>query len=171
MKKVVHFLGHELRRGLPAFVFFLFAFHLLALSKSVTLAEFSITLVSASIATVSALIVAKAILLADGSKLAQMFSGVRIANILWKSALFLVLATFLRVIEELIEGWSRLGGLRPAWMEFVSGLSEPYFLVMQLWLFVLLFLYCLLSSLTEAFGRDRVLQSLFSARQVSAEKA
>ena len=147
MNKVAHFLAHELRRGLPAFIFFFVAFHMLSLTKAIAVADFSLTVMSASVATVGALIVTKAILLADNSKLANTFSHSLIGDVLWKTAIFIALATVFRIAEELIDGWVKHGGLRAGLAELSAAFSEPYFLMLEMWLAFLLFLYCLIAKL------------------------
>lgn len=145
VKRAAYFLAHEFRRGLSVFAFFFVAFHMIALTKAVSVSGFSITWFSASVATIGALIIAKTVLLADNSRLANVFSQYGIAGILWKTLLFAVIATIFRLIEEGIHASVAHGGLRTGINAIASAFSEPYFVVVELWLLLLLFLFCLLT--------------------------
>lgn len=155
LKKIAHFLTHEIRRGLPAFMFFFVAFHMMSLTKAISVSGFNITLFTASVATVGALIVTKAILLADHSRLANVFSNHLIADVVWKTTVFMVLATIFKVIEEFIHAWVNQGGFSAGWAAFSSSFDAPYFVVIEMWLMFLLLLYCLIARLFTIIGRDK----------------
>ncbi|MEW2915011.1 hypothetical protein [Leisingera sp. JC11] len=163
MKKALHWLLHELRRGFPAFLFFFVAFHMITFTKAVAVADFSVSWFSASVATVGALTVAKAILIADNTAFAQAFSRWRISNILWKAFLFLIIATLFRMVEELLHAAVKHGGFRAGFEEFTATFSRPYFLALELWLILLLLLYCALTSMIRVIGREQVTELLFSS--------
>ena len=163
MNNALHWLLHELRRGFLAFLFFFVAFHMITITKAIAVSGFSVSWFSASVATVGALTVAKAILIADNTAFAQAFSRRRISNILWKTFLFLIIATLFRMVEELLHAAVKHGGFRAGSEEFLAAFSRPYFLALEMWLALLLLLYCALTSMIRVIGRDRVAELLFSS--------
>ncbi len=84
MNKIGAIVVREIREALPATIFFLFLFHLIGLTKAVSLNDYSITALRAAGATMAALIVAKAILLVEALPIAQLSSGRRISQVVWK---------------------------------------------------------------------------------------
>ena len=75
VKKIGAVVAKEIREGLPSFIFFLFMFHMIALTKAVSLGDYSITSLRATVATVGALIVAKAVLVVEALPIARLFSA------------------------------------------------------------------------------------------------
>ena len=170
MGKVLAFVAREIREAVPAFLFFLVAFHMIALSKTVLLEHYEITAMGVSIATIGALIVAKAILVVESLPLARLFSKRTLANVLWKTLLFGVVAMVFRVLEELIPIALRRGGVVATAERTIAAIPWPYFWVFQMWLFALLFLYCLATELVRAIGGAKVRGMLFDAKEGPTER-
>lgn len=161
MTGILKFLAEEVKEALPATIFFLFAFHMIALTKSVLLDAYDITPTGATVATVGALIVAKAILIIDKLPVSRWFSTPRIYNILWRTLLFGLTAIVFRVVEEAIPLISEVGGVTAAASALLSEIHWPWFWVIQMWLFGLLLLYCTVTELIELSGTARARQMLF----------
>ena len=162
MSKVLAVVAKEMRKALPAIIFFLFLFHLIGLTQAVMLEEYSFTALRATGATVGALIVAKAVLIIDALTVVHFSSGRRIFQILWKTLLYGVVALFFRLLEELIPLVSKHGDLASATRAMLGEVSWALFAVMSLWIFGGLFLYALASELVRAIGPDKVKEALFS---------
>jgi hypothetical protein len=158
----------EVREALPATIFFLFLFHMIALTKAVSLDDYSITALRAAGATVGALIVAKAILIVEALPITKLFSGRVAAQILWKTLLYATVVLLLRIVEEIIPLASKYRGLVPAVGAMYGEISWPLFGVLALWILSGLLLYCLASELVLMIGPDRVKQPLFSTRSRSS---
>jgi hypothetical protein len=156
--------AREIREALPATIFFFFLFHLIGLTKAVSLDDYSITALRAAGATVAALIVAKAILVVEALPMARLSSGRRISQVMWKTVLYSVVALLFRFVEELIALASKHGDLVSATKAMYREVSWPLFAVLALWILGGLFLYCLASELADAVGRRRVKEILFSTR-------
>lgn len=164
MTKVRAVIAHEVRGALPAFLFFFVAFHMIAVTKAVTLNDYAIGAGSSTVATIGAVIVAKAILLVEKLPLARHFSDPAAHNILWKALLFGVVAMLFRIVEELLPVIANGGRLIGVAEHLAGGLPWPHFLVMQMWLFALLLLYCLASELVSAIGPRKVTAMLLDRR-------
>ena len=152
----------EIRKALPATIFFLVMFHLMGVSKAVLLEDYSLNALRSAGATVGALIVAKAVLVVEALPIAHYFSGRRIFNVLGRTLLDSVLALAFRFVEELIPHITKHGEMLPAIMAMIGEVSWALFAVMALWMFFGLFLYTLMSSLVRLVGPDNVKRDIFS---------
>jgi len=146
----------ELKEALPPFLFFLVLFHLIGLTKAVTLADYDLTALRATASTAGALIVAKTIVLVEALPIAFLFPGRRILQILWKACLFTAVALLFRFVEELIPLLHRTGSLQAALKAMGSEMSWPLFTVLALWIFAGVMLYCLVVELARSAGRQKV---------------
>lgn len=168
MNRIGKVVAREIREGCPAMIFFLVLFHMIALTKAVSLNDYSVTALRAAGATVGALIVAKAILLVEALPIARLFSGRRlVVQILWKTLLYSMVALVFRVVEEIISSASRHGGVVPTAKAMYREVSWPLFGVLTLWIVGGLLLYCLASELVRAIGVGRVEEILFGLRRRS----
>jgi hypothetical protein len=169
MKKIGTIIVREIREAVPATIFFLWLFHMIALTKAVTLGDYSITALRATVATVGALIVAKAILIVEALPISGIFSRQLWFHVLWKTLLFNVVVLIFRFIEEIIHLIRKHGELSTAVAQLYHETVWPQFWVFQLWLFCGLLLYCVAAEIVRMVGAQRVKAMLFgsggSARQ------
>lgn len=162
MTGIKGWIASEVREALPPFILFFAAFHMIALTKSVILEDHGITAPGAALATLSALIVAKAVLVVEKLPVSKLFTERAIYSVLWKTLLFGVVATLFRALEEQIHAIMHHDGVNAEWL--VAGVSWPHFVVMQMWLFSLLFLYCLAAALASVIG-GKTLKTLLLSRR------
>jgi hypothetical protein len=169
VNKIGAIVAREIREALPAFIFFLFLFHMIALTKAVSLGDYNITALRATGSTVGALIVAKAILLVEALPIARLFSGRRVVEVLWKTLLFATVALLFRFVEEIIPLTSKHGGVVATTKAMYGEISWPLFWVLALWILGGLFLYCLASELIRAVGPEKVKDMLFGTRSTESD--
>jgi hypothetical protein len=153
----------ELGEAVPPTLFFLAAFHMVAVTKTVILADYHLDATRSAFATVGALIVAKAILVVETTRIARLFSRPLLANVLWKTLLFGVVATAFRVLEEVVPAMAGHEGLTAATRQAFGNVSWAHFWVIQMWLLALLFLYCLAAELVRVIGPAKVRAMLLSS--------
>jgi hypothetical protein len=156
MGSMATFVAKEIREALAPTLFFLLLFHLIALTKAVSLGDYSIVALRAVNATIGALIVAKAILVVEALPLSRLFPGRRAIQILWKTLLYSLVVLVFRVVDEAIPMVSKHGGLLSAGKAMVDEVSWPLFVVVTLWVFFGLLLYEVIAELVRAVGVDRV---------------
>jgi len=168
--KIKAIIAKEIREALPTTLFFLFLFHLIALTKAVVLDDYRITALRAAGAMVGALLVAKAILVVGALPIARRFAGRRVGQLLWKTLLYGMVVLLFRAVEELIPLAAKYGGVVPAATAMYHEVAWPVFGVLALWILSGLLLYCVASELVRAMGPDRVKELLFSPRSSSAER-
>lgn len=163
MKKIGAVVLKEIREALPATIFFLWLFHMIALTKAVTLGEYSFPALRATVATVGAIIVAKAILVVEALPISRIFSRQLWYHVLWKTLLFNVVVLLFRFVEEIIHLARKHESLSTGVAQLYHETVWPQFWVFQLWLFCGLFLYCVAAEIVRAVGADRIKAVLFRA--------
>ena len=170
MSKIGAIVAKEIREIVPATIFFLWLFHMIALTKAVIVGDYSITAMRATFATVGALIVAKAILIVENLPIARLFSSRLVFNVLWKTLLFGAVAFLFRFIEELIPLISKHESLVTAIAHVYEEIPWPQFWVFQLWVFSALLLYCLASELVRMVGAEEVKRMLLGSKATASER-
>src|SRR5262250_2843054 len=155
-------LKHEIHEVIPPTIFFLISFHIIVLDRALMAREYGLHLSSIAGATVGALLVAKVVLVADMLPFINRFpENPLIYNVVWKTAIYVAASLLVHYLEHLIPLWSKTGSLaegnRDLWHEIVW----PHFWAIQLWLVVLIFVYCAGRELVRVLGRDRVVHIFF----------
>jgi len=167
MKKIGAVIVKEIREAIPATIFFLWLFHMIALTKAVTLGEYSFPALRATVATVGAVIVAKAILVVEAMPISRVFSRRLWSHVLWKTVLFNVVVLVFRFIEEIIHLMRKYGNFSTAIERLFDEIVWPQFAVFQLWLFFGLFFYCAIAEILRVVGANKV-KAMFSGSASSA---
>ena len=85
---------------------------------------------------------------------------------MWKTVIYAAAALLIHYLEHLVPLWWRTGELGVANRQLVSEIVWPHFWAIQLWLIVLLFVYCALRELIRAIGREQVMAMFFGRRAV-----
>jgi hypothetical protein len=162
MEKLGRWIAHEFREVIPPAIFFLLGFHMLALTRSLMLREYRVHAASAAGATVGALLVAKVVLIADSFAVINRFpSRPLIYNVAWKTTIYVLAALVVHYLEHLVPLWWRLGDLGAANHRLMEEIVWPHFWAVQLWLVVLLFMYCAMRELIRAIGPHEVRRIFF----------
>jgi hypothetical protein len=171
VKKLAVWIAHEFRELLPTVIFFIIAFHLLSLTRSLMLREYGVHAAAAASATVGALLVAKVVLIADSLPLINRFpERPLIYNVTWKTTLYVLAALVVHYLEHLIPVWWRVGDLATANRRLLEEVVWPHFWAVQLWLVVLLLLYCAMRELIRAIGPHEVKRMFFGPASGTATR-
>src|SRR5262245_24725685 len=126
------------------------------------LRQYGIEISTVAGATVAALVVAKVVLLTDLLPFVNRFPDKPlIYNVVWKTAIYLLAAFVVHYLEHLVPLWWRARDLSAANRQLLDEIVWLHFWAIQLWLFVLLFLYCALRELVRALGADEVRRMFF----------
>jgi hypothetical protein len=161
-------LKHELLEMVPPAIFFLIAFHILALSRTLMLKDYGVTISAVAGVTIGALLVAKAIVLADLLPFVNRFPDKPlIYNVLWKTMIYVIAALIVHGLERFIPFWWHTGNFGTAIHRFYAEEVWPDFWDLQMWLFVLLFVYCVCHEWVRVIGVSEVMRIFFGARRKS----
>jgi hypothetical protein len=140
---------HEIRELLPAVIYFVITFNIIGFTKVLMLRDYGITVSTFVGATFGALLVAKAVLLVGVLPFMEPFPKSPILyNVLWKTLLYTVAAIMIQLLEEIMRSLLKHGGLAPAW----DVLWRPHFWEIQIWLFMVLLVFCTLRELIRVLG-------------------
>jgi hypothetical protein len=153
---------HEISEIIPPTVFFFIAFLLLLFTKKLILEDYGIRVSALASAAVGALIVGKVVLIVDHFPFVNKFPGKPLMyNITWKTVLYLIAAFVVRYLEHLFEFFRKYGSVIEANRHLLTEVVWPYFWLVQVWLSVLLLIFCGFRELVRAIGRDRVMGMFF----------
>ena len=156
-------LKHEIRELVPVTVFFFVTFQLLALTQALMLEQYGIKVSSFLNATILALVIAKVVLIADHFKLVNRFPAKPlIYNVVWKTAIYFSASLVVRYVEHVIHFWRQSASFAEANRRLFDEIVWPHFWAVQLWLLVLLLVYCSIRELVRAMGRERIVRMFFS---------
>jgi hypothetical protein len=162
MSRLAERIKHEVLELLPPTVFFFITFHILVASRALMLREYGVRVSALAGATVGALLVAKVVLLADKFPAVNRFpEKPLIYNVVWKTVIYMLGALAVHYLEHLVPLWWREGSMVAANHRLIQEMVWPHFWVIQLWLVVLLFVYCAFREFVRVVGRKRVLEMFF----------
>ena len=154
---------HEVRELIPVTLFFFVAFQLLALTDALMLKQYGIHSGTFLGATLLALVVAKVVVLTDHFALVNRFpEKPLIYNVIWKTLIYFVAALAFRYLEHLIHFWRKSADFAEANRRLFEEIVWPHFWAVQLWLLVLLLVYCAFRELVRALGRERIIAMFFT---------
>ena len=164
MSKFTHSLKHLVNEMIPPVIFFFVAFQLLAFTRELMLKRYGIDAAIFLKATIGALVAAKVVVLADLLPFINRFPNrPLIWNITWKTTVYFVAAFVVRYVEELFHFYRHQGTLLGANRQLLEDVVWPHFWTIQIWLTVLLLVYCTGQELFGALGRDKVKELFFGA--------
>jgi hypothetical protein len=177
MRSIGEKIRHEFRELIPVTVFFFLAFQLLAVTDALILRQYGIKINVFLGAMLAALVVAKVVIITDHFALVNRFPHKPlIYNVVWKTVIYFVAWLAIRYAEHFFHFWRATHDVAAANHRLLEETVWPHFWALQLWMLVLLFVYCAFRELVRALGRERVIAMFFRehglpAREKSSENA
>lgn len=148
---------HEIKEAIPPFLFFLVAFHLVAVLRVLMQQEYGIQAGTVMNATIGAMIVAKVVLLADLLPIVNRFPDKPLVyNIVWKTLIYQAAAILVAYLEHLWDAYRETGSFAAANAHLVEAVVWPHFWAVQILMLVLFLLYTTLREFSRAIGGQRV---------------
>jgi len=165
-RRVLDFLRREIREVIPPTLFFYVAFGLLLITQALVLAEHGIELLDFGAAALGALMVGKILLIVDKFRFVDRFPDrPLIYNTLWKALLYNLAALIFRYAEAVIPLAIDKGGFLAGNEALFAAIAWPRFILVQLWLAVLLVVYCAARELFRKLGPGEVRALFFGRRK------
>jgi hypothetical protein len=111
---------------------------------------------------VASLILGKAVLIADMLPLINRFPNKPlIYNVAWKTVIYLLLSAVIHYLERLIDFWRQAGGFVAGNQKLLAEIIWPHFFAIQIILFVLISMYCMVHELVRVIGKDKAMRIFF----------
>ena len=155
-------LKEEFFKILPPTIFFFVALHIVKFIRVLMLEGTSVSPSSSVSIAVAALILGKAVLIADMLPMVNRFPNEPlIYNVAWKTLIYWLMATLIHYIERLIDFWRQTGGFVAGNEKLLSEIIWPHFWAIQIILFVLIAMYCMMHELVRVIGKEKVMRMFF----------
>src|SRR5881227_4044887 len=162
MTKLSTKLKEEFFKLLPPTTFFFVALHIVAFVRVLMLKGTGISPLSSISVAVAALILGKAVLIADMLPMINRFPNKPlIYNIAWKTAIYLLISAVIHYLERLIDFWRETGSFLAGNEKLLSVIIWPHFWAIQIILFVLIAMYCMVHELVRVIGREKAMRIFF----------
>ena len=166
MSKLTTKIKQEFEELLPPTIFFFVALHLVAILRVLMLEGTGIALGTSASITVAALILAKAVLLADLLPFINRYPDKPLVyNVVWKTAIYALLAMLLHYLERLVDFWREAGGLIAGNQKLLAEIVWPHFWAIEILLVVLILMYCTIREVIREIGASKVRQMFFGPMQ------
>jgi hypothetical protein len=155
-------LKEEFLKILPPTIFFFVALHLVMFVRILMLERTGINPSSSISIAVAALILGKAVLIADMVPIINRFPNKPlIYNVAWKTLVYWLMATVIHYVERLVDFWRQTGGFVAGNKKLLAEIIWPHFWAIQIILFVLIAMYCMMHELVRVIGKEKALRIFF----------
>ena len=162
MSKLTEKIKEEVKELLPPTIFFFVALHLVAFVRVLILKGTGIALGTSVSVTVAALILGKAVLIADLLPFINRYPGKPLAyNIAWKTTIYFLVAMLVHYLERLVDFWRATGSLIEGNHKLLAEIIWPHFWAIQIFLLVLILMYCTAREFIRVVGEDKVRRIFF----------
>lgn len=142
---------------LPPTIYFFVALHIVAFIRVLILKGTGLAPTTSVSITVAALILGKAVLIADMLPFINRFPEKPLLyNVAWKTAIYLAVAVIVHYLERLIDFWREAGGFVAGNEKLLAEMIWPHFWAVQIFLFVLILMYCTMHELARVIGGDKL---------------
>jgi len=155
-------LKEEFFKILPPTIFFFVALHIIMFIRILMLEGTGLSPYSSASIAVTALILGKAVLLADMVPMINRFPNrPLIYNVAWKTLIYWLMATLIHYVERLIDFWRQAGSFVAGNRKLLAEIVWPHFWAIQIVLFVLIAMYCMMHELVRVVGKEKVMRIFF----------
>src|SRR5256886_17215081 len=162
MTKLFTKLKEEFFALLPPTIFFFVALHIVMFIRVLMLEGTGIAPSSSVSIAAAALILGKAVLIADMLPLINRFPNKPlIYNVAWKTVIYLLISAVIHYLERLFDFWRQTRGFAAGNQKLLSEIIWPHFWAIQIILFVLISMYCMMHELVRVIGKEKALRIFF----------
>jgi hypothetical protein len=155
-------LKEEFFKILPPTIFFFVALHIVMFIRVLMLEGTALKPSSSVSIAVAALILGKAVLLADMLPMINRFPDKPlIYNVAWKTLIYWLVATLIHYLERLVDFWRQTGGFAAGNRKLLAEIIWPHFWAIQIILFVLIAMYCMMHELVRVMGKEKAMRIFF----------
>jgi hypothetical protein len=162
MHKIFDKLKEEFFAILPPTIFFFVALHLVTFIRVLIAKGSHFEPLSTASIAIASLILGKAVLIADILPPINRYPHKPLAyNIVWKTVIYLLMATIIHYLERLIDFSRQAGGIVAGSEKQLAEMVWPHFWAAEIVLFLLILVYCTVRELGRVIGREKMLRLFF----------
>jgi hypothetical protein len=155
-------LKEEFFKLLPPTIFFFVALHIVAFVHVLMLERTGISPSSSVSIAIAALLLGKAVLIAYMLPIINRFPNKPlIYNVAWKTVVYWLISVAIHYVERLIEFWRQTGGFVAGNKKLLAEIIWPHFWAIQIILFVLIAMYCMMHELVRVMGKEKAMRIFF----------
>jgi hypothetical protein len=168
MSKLSEKIKEEIVALVPPTLFFFVSLHIIAIVRVLMVKGTGLPVATTAQIAVGALILGKAVLLADLLPVVNRFPDKPLVyNIVWKTAIYFLVALLIHYLERLVDFWREAGGFVAGNQKLLAEIVWPHFWAIQIILVVLILNYCIIRELTRVIGEKEV-RAMFFGRPPNA---
>ena len=157
--KILEKLKEELFAILPPTIFFFVALHIVSIIRVLMAKGLHFEPLSTISIAIASLILGKAVLIADMLPPINRYPNKPLAyNIVWKTVIYLFMASVIHYLERLIDFSREAGGLAAGNAKLLAEIVWPHFWAVQIILFLLILVYCTARELGRVIDREKMLR-------------
>lgn len=165
MSKLAANIKEEIEALLPPTIFFFVALHIVVLIRTLMLKRTGIVLGTSASVTLMALILGKAVLIADLLPFINRYpTKPLIYNVVWKTAIYTLVALLVHYLEQLVDFWRQAGSLVAGNRQLLAEIVWPHCFAIQILLVVIVFSYCTIRELARVLGKAKLIEMFFGIR-------
>ena len=169
MHKLLAILKEEFFAILPPTIFFFVALHLLTFIRILMATGSHFQPLSTMSIAIASLILGKAVLIADMLPPINRYPHKPLAyNIVWKTLIYLVMASIIHYLERLIDFSRQAGGIVTGNEKLLAEIVWPHYLAVEIILFLLILMYCTVRELARVIGKEKMLRLFFGPAPLPA---
>jgi len=162
MSKLSAKIKEEIAALLPPTIFFFIVLHLVAFVRVLMLKGTGIAPDTMVSATVAALILGKAVLIANSLPFINRYPDKPLVyNIAWKTTIYALVAMLIHYMERLVHFWREAGAFIAGNEKLLAETVWPHFWAIQIFLVMLILMYCTTHELVRVIGGDKVRRMFF----------
>jgi len=162
MSKLSAKLKEEFIALIPPMIYFFVALNVVSIIRMLMLKGTGIPLSTPLQALVAALILAKAVLIADLLPVINRYPDKPLVyNVVWKTALYLLIASVIHYLERLVDFWKQAGSFVGANQKLLAVIVWQHFWAVEILLAVLILNYCVITELGRVLGKNKLRQIFF----------
>ena len=169
MHKSLDKLKEEFFAILPPTIFFFLALHLVTFIRVLMTRGSHFQPLSTMSIAIASLILGKAVLIADMLPPINRYPDKPLAyNVVWKTMIYLVMASVIHYLERLIDFSRQAGGIIAGNEKLLAEIVWPHYLAVEIILFILIVVYCTARELVRVIGKERMLRLFFGPAPLPA---
>ena len=162
MSHVLQKIKEEFLAMLPPAIFFFVALHIVALVRALMVKATGISPLTTVSVTIAALVLGKAVLIADMLPWINRYpEKPLIYNVAWKTLIYTLVSAVIHYLEHLYDFAREAGGIAAGNEKLLATIIWPHFWAIQIILFTLILVYCMVRELVRVIGKQKMLRTFF----------